>query len=89
MRSAADFSPSNIAEGYGRLSDLHFGNFWEMPVGRFMNCKRKLNWQWICRYLSKVKGNEINGVQGSEVARLIEWAVEVVEHKGLRRDEHR
>src|SRR5580698_54547 len=70
MRRAAVSVPSNIAEGYGRLSDLQFGHFLGNARGSLYEMQTQLELATNLGYL-KTEGSIELMNEGSEVARLI------------------
>jgi four helix bundle protein len=70
IRRAATSVPSNVAEGFGRLSDLQFRHFLGNARGSLYEMQTQVELASDLGYLSKVKGNELME-QSSEVARIL------------------
>src|SRR5208283_4078453 len=70
VRRAAVSIPSNIAEGYGRLSDLQFRHFLGNARGSLYELQTQVELAIDLEYLDKEEGRQLME-QGSEVARVL------------------
>jgi four helix bundle protein len=77
IRRAAVSVPSNIAEGYGRLSDLQFRHFLGNARGSLYEMQTQLELAGELGYLDEKLVREIMD-HGSEVARLINGLISVL-----------
>jgi four helix bundle protein len=70
IRRAAVSVPSNIAEGYGRLSDLQFPQFLGTARGSLCEMQTQIELATDLGYMKGEAGRELLG-QATEVARII------------------
>ena len=70
MRRAAVSIPSNIAEGYGRLSDPQFRHFLGNARGSLFELQTQTELAIDLGYLDRKKGSELLE-QGAEVGRVL------------------
>ena len=70
MRRAAASVPSNVAEGFGRLSDLQFRHFLGNARGSLYEMQTQVELAIDLGYLNKENGSGLME-QGSEVARIL------------------
>jgi four helix bundle protein len=70
MRRAAVSVASNIAEGYGRLTDLQFRHFLGNARGSLFELQTQIELAIDLGYLDREKGSQLFE-QGAEVARIV------------------